>query len=72
MELNDTLQADSADSADILRELEAIATQLSALGVRYPQTFQHLCNEAIATGEFSLGDAASGIGWAADYLAEGE
>jgi hypothetical protein len=71
MELNDALQADSAQGGDILRELETIATQLSALGVRYPNSFKHICEQAIATGEMSLGDAVAGVGWAADYLAEG-
>lgn len=72
MDINDALEADSADGGAVLRELEAIATQLSLLGVRYPNTFQHICEQAVGTGEFSLGDSASGIGWAADFLAEGE
>jgi hypothetical protein len=72
MEINNALEKDSADNADILRELEAIATQLSTLGVRYPNSFKHICEAAIATGEFSLGDGLSSLTWAADYLAEGK
>lgn len=50
------------------KELSAVLNQLQMLQTTYPQTFQHICSEAINTGEMSLGDAESALGWAMDYL----
>lgn len=72
MEINDALEKDLAAGGTVLRVLDEILQELEDFRKRYPQTFQHLCNEAIATGEMSLGDGLSAMGWATDYLMQGE
>jgi len=71
MELNDALTKDSADGGTFLKELDVIATQLGKFWVKYPNTFRHVCEQAIATGEMSLGDAVSALEWVLNAL-EGE
>lgn len=72
MELDLALDNDQATGAEVLVTLEAIATQLQLFGVKYPHTFQHLSETALGTGELNLQDAANALGWALEYLAEGE
>lgn len=72
MEINEALEKDNAAGADVLKDLDAIARSLSLLGMRYPNTFICICEDAGGTGEMTLQDAAAAIGWALDHLAEGE
>ena len=72
MELNDALQMDSADGGQVLRELDKISQLLEAFRSQYPQTFTHMCEQAIGTGEMSLGDAIAAVAWATDSLMQGE
>lgn len=72
MDINGALELDLATGADMLKDLDAIAYQLSLLGMRYPNTFEYLSETAKNTGEMNLQDAAAAIGWALNHLAEGE
>ncbi|MGI8502177.1 MAG: hypothetical protein ACR2LR_13735 [Hassallia sp.] len=70
MDLNTALQQDNATGAEVLIVLDAIATQLAALGVRYPHTIVCLCNEARMGADFTLPDAAMAVADAIDTLAD--
>lgn len=72
MEINEALETDSTDGGTVLLTLDKILQQLEAFRSRYPQTFQHLCETAIATGEMSLGDGLSALAWSTDVLMQGE
>ncbi|MGI2904754.1 hypothetical protein [Tolypothrix sp. VBCCA 56010] len=71
MTLNSSLELDNRTEGRILEDLEKIMQALQDFKVKNPQIFQHLCQSAIATGEMSLGDAESALGWAFNYVAEG-
>jgi hypothetical protein len=72
MTIGRALYLDQISGADALSSLECIAQQLHIFKSKYPQTFRHLCEAALGTGEMTLGDAKSAFDWAAGYLAEGE
>jgi hypothetical protein len=72
MEINEALELDNAAGSEVLLTLDKILQQLEAFRSRYPQTFQHLCEQAIATGEMSLGDGLSALAWVTDALMQGE
>jgi hypothetical protein len=71
MTLNRSLELDNRTERGILEDLEKILQALQDFKAKNPQIFQHLCERAIATGEMSLGDAESALGWASNYVAEG-
>lgn len=72
MEINEALKVDLADGGTVLLHLDNILQQMEAFRAKYPQTFQYLCEAAIATGEMSLGDGLSALAWATDALMQGE
>ncbi len=72
MDLNTALELDFANGADMLKDLDTIAYQLSLLGIRYPNAFSYLCHEGRMGADFTLVDAASAVADACDHLAEGE
>jgi len=72
MGIDQALEIDNADGGAVLLTLDKILQQLEAFRVQYPQTFQHLCEQAIATGEMSLGDGLSALAWVTDALMRGE
>lgn len=72
MDINQALELDNATGSEVLLKLDKISMQLEGFRHRYPQTFQNLCESAIATGEMSLGDGLSALAWVTDYLMQGE
>ncbi len=72
MEINNVLELDSTDGGTVLLHLDKILQQLEAFRAKYPQTFQHLCEEAVSSGEMSLGDGLSALAWVTDALMQGE
>lgn len=68
MDINQAIEADAGEGAQVLQQLDTVQQLLEAFQKRYPQTFQHLCEEAIGTGECSLGDSIAALAWATDYL----
>lgn len=71
MTLNSSLELDNRTEGGILEDLEKILQALQDFKTKNPQIFQNLCGSAIATGEMSLGDAESALGWASNYVSEG-
>ena len=69
-EINEALEKDSGNGGDVLRTLDKILQELEDFKTECPQTFQHLCKEAVSGSEMSLGDALSALSWVTDYLAE--
>lgn len=72
MELNEALELDNAEGAQVLLHLDAISQLLEAFRNRCPHTFTHMCEQATGTGEMSLGDAIAAVAWATDYLMQDE
>lgn len=70
MDLNTALQQDNATGAEVLIVLDAIAHQLTLLGIRYPNTFEYLCNEGRQGADFTLMDAASALADACERVGE--
>jgi len=70
MNINQSLENDNASGAQVLVELDAIASLIEQFKGKYPSTFQHLCEEGISTGEMTLGDAESAFQWVANFLVE--
>jgi hypothetical protein len=70
MSIDEALELDSGDRAQLSQQLDSVLQLLESFRKRYPQSFQHLCEEAIATGEMSLGDAIAALSWTTDYLAQ--
>lgn len=72
MELADALLFDSKNGAEMQKDIDAIASQLRLLEMKYPNTFQHICEEGQSTGEMTLGDAIAAVEWATNYLIQAE
>ena len=72
MDIDQALELDNATDSEVLLHLDKILQQLETFRTRYPQTFQHLCETANATGEMSLGDGLSALAWVTDALMQGE
>jgi hypothetical protein len=70
MTIDEVLESDNAIGGEALLQLDTVLELLEAFQNRYPHTFQHLCTEAIATGEMSLGDSIAALAWATHYLAQ--
>jgi hypothetical protein len=70
MTINQALEHDNASGAQVLFELDAIATLIEQFKAKYPHTFHCLCEEGISTGEMSLGDAQSAFSWVDNFLVE--
>lgn len=72
-ELNAALDKDGATGSEILRQLDEIYVALANIASNYPITWQYLCQEALSTGEITLGDAVSGIESGVNFVGgEGE
>lgn len=72
MELNEALELDNAEGAQVLLHLDAISQLLEAFRTICPETFSHMCEQAQGTGEMNLNDAISALAWTTDYLMQGE
>lgn len=70
MEINQALLNDNASGAEVLRELDAIASLVAQFKAKYPHTFSYLCEAGLTTGEMTLGDAESAFEWVANFLVE--
>ncbi|NEU77039.1 hypothetical protein PI95_032215 [Hassallia byssoidea VB512170] len=70
MDLNTALEADNAEGAEALIDLDAIATQLEDFRAKYPNTFAYLCGEGRRGADFTLVDGISAVSDALDVLEE--
>jgi hypothetical protein len=61
MTIDRALYLDQRSPSGIREDLEKILEAIQEFKSNNPQTFRALCNEAIATGDMSLGDAESAL-----------
>ncbi|GAX46176.1 hypothetical protein NIES4075_71970 [Tolypothrix sp. NIES-4075] len=70
MEINQALLTDNASGAEVLLDLDVIASLVAKFKTKYPHTFHCLCEAGLSTGEMTLGDAESAFDWVANFLVE--